>query len=104
MKVVDIHQESDRMSKANPADASNQPEKHRLSQKDNDKPLSTDKVELSARSKEMQKIYEVLQTTPELRAEKVASLKKQIKEGTYEVESEAIADKMIKESILDLIP
>jgi negative regulator of flagellin synthesis FlgM len=103
MKVVDIHQESDRMSKVNSADSPNQLEKHRLSQTVEDKSSSTDKVELSARSKEMQKIHEVLQKTPDIRAERVASLKKQIEEGTYDVKSEAIADKMIKESILDLV-
>jgi len=30
-------------------------------------------------------------------------LKKRIEEGQYEVDSEALAEKMIKESILDLV-
>jgi negative regulator of flagellin synthesis FlgM len=103
MKVIDIRQQSNRMSDINPADSSNQAEKQRLSQKVEDKSLSPDKVELSAQSKEMQKIHEVLQTTPDVRAEKVAALKKRIEEGQYEVDSEALAEKMIKESILDLV-
>lgn len=103
MKVIDIRQQSNRMSDINQADSSNQAEKQRLSQKVEDKSLSPDKVELSAQSKEMQKIHEVLQTTPDVRAEKVAALKKRIEEGQYEVDSEALAEKMIKESILDLV-
>jgi negative regulator of flagellin synthesis FlgM len=103
MKVIDIRQQSNRMSDINQADSSNRAEKQRLSQKVEDKSLSPDKVELSAQSKEMQKIHEVLQTTPDVRAEKVAALKKRIEEGQYEVDSEALAEKMIKESILDLV-
>ncbi len=104
MKVIDIGSQSSRMSNVNQADSSNQADKQRLSQKVKDESPSPDKVELSAQSKEMQKIHEVLQTTPDVRAEKVAALKKRIEEGQYEVDSEALAEKMIKESILDLIP
>ena len=45
----------------------------------------------------------MLQQTPDIRAEKVAMLKKAIWAGTYWVETEKIADKLIQESILDLI-
>lgn len=48
-------------------------------------------------------IERVLQQTPDIRAEKVAMLKKAIWAGTYWVETEKIADKLIQESILDLI-
>jgi negative regulator of flagellin synthesis FlgM len=103
MKVIDIHQQSNRMSNVNQADPSKQAEKQRISEKAKDQSPSPDKVELSAQSKEMQKIHEVLQATPDVRAEKVAALKKRIEEGRYEVDSEALAEKMIKESILDLV-
>ena len=49
------------------------------------------------------KIKEVLKETPEIRAEKVETLKKAIWAGTYEIESEKIAEKMINESLLDII-
>ncbi len=64
---------------------------------------SGDRVEFSSRSKEMQKIYETLKNTPEVRSEKVDDLKNRINKGQYQVDSEAIAEKIIKESILDLI-
>jgi flagellar biosynthesis anti-sigma factor FlgM len=51
----------------------------------------------------IKKIQKVLEETPEIRAEKVKRLKKEIAAGTYKVESEKIAEKMINESLLDLI-
>ena len=103
MKISDIHQQANTMQYVNQANPSKQSEKQQPSQEVRDKPLSTDKVELSVRSKEMQKINDDLQMTPDLRAEKVSDLKKLIQEGKYEVDNNALAGKMIKESILELI-
>ena len=61
-----------------------------------------DKVDLSAESKEMKKIYDVLATTPETRPERVAELKKLVETGQYQVKSEDVADKMVKDFILEL--
>jgi flagellar biosynthesis anti-sigma factor FlgM len=51
----------------------------------------------------MQKVYEVLQTTPDVRDEKVSALKESIQQGQYQIDGEALAGKMIRESILDLV-
>jgi len=105
MKISDILQQANTMpyvnqtNSANPADPSQTPQEA-------DKSLSSsaqDKVEFSTQSREMQKIYDVLQTTPDVRAEKVSALKKAIAEGEYHVDNEDLADKMIKESILDVV-
>lgn len=48
-------------------------------------------------------IRKVLREAPEIRIEKVERLKKAIWSGNYWVESEKIAEKMIKESLSDLI-
>jgi negative regulator of flagellin synthesis FlgM len=61
-----------------------------------------DKVDLSARSKEMNKIHDVLNATPDVRAEKVEALKKQVESGQYEVNSNSVADKMLKEFLFDM--
>jgi len=53
-------------------------------------------------SREMNKIHEVLATTPDVRAEKVAALKQQVESGQYQVNSDAVADKMLKEFLFDL--
>jgi negative regulator of flagellin synthesis FlgM len=61
-----------------------------------------DKVDLSAESKEMKKIYDVLASTPDTRTERVAELKKLVETGQYQVKSEDVADKMVKDFILEL--
>ena len=87
----------------NQANASNQPGKSSSSQETKDSSPSNDRVDLSTQSKEMQKIYDVLQATPDVREEKVAQYKKQIEDGTYRVAPDDVADKMLKDSLLELI-
>ena len=81
----------------------NPPEKHELSQEVKKQEPSGDKVELSAQSKEIKKINDALEMTPDVRAEKVAALKELVQKGEYKVDSNKLADKMINESIIDLI-
>ena len=100
MKVSDLHQQANSMQYVNQV---NSVDKKEAPQEPDEKSSSTDKVELSAQSKEMQKIYDMVQLAPDVRAEKVASIKKSIQDGSYKVDSEAVADKMIKDSILELV-
>ena len=62
----------------------------------------SDKVELSPQSRDMKKIHEILASTPEVRTEKVAALKKAISEGTYNVKTGDVADKMVQEMALEV--
>jgi len=57
--------------------------------------VGSDRVELSAGSREVMKMQEILQETPEIRKDKVDALKKEIEEGTYQVDSNQVADKMM---------
>ncbi len=59
-----------------------------------------DRVELSAKAKEMQAAREALKQMPDTDDEKVALIKKQLKDGTYKVDSKKIASKMVDESLL----
>ena len=61
-----------------------------------------DTVELSPSSKEAQLINEVNAAEPDIREEKVAALKKQVDSGTYRVDPEAVADKLV-DAFLDEI-
>ena len=54
-----------------------------------------DQVVLSQRAAEVQIAKEALASVPEVRQEEVAALKRRIQEGTYEIDAEAIADKII---------
>lgn len=58
---------------------------------------SSDTVELSSGSRDVQKMKEVLEQTPPIRMDLIKSLKAQIKAGTYHVDSRDIADKMMDE-------
>jgi negative regulator of flagellin synthesis FlgM len=64
-----------------------------------------DKVDLStkAREKDVEKVRKILDKVPDVREEKVVALKGAIEEGTYKVNGEKIAQKMIKESIDEFV-
>ena len=52
--------------------------------------------------RELSMIEKILEQTPDMREEKVAALRKAIDGGMYTVHSKKIAERMIKESLLDL--
>ena len=62
-------------------------------------PAQADQVVLSQRAAEIQMAKEALARIPEVRAEKVAALKRRIQEGTYEIDPDAIANKIIDGSL-----
>lgn len=103
MKISDIHQKSDLMQQVEQTKSSYQPERIQNSQGIGEDSSSTDKVEISPQSRERQRIYDLIQMTPEVRGDKVSIIKKMVQEGKYQVENEAIAEKLLKESILDFI-
>jgi negative regulator of flagellin synthesis FlgM len=98
MKINDVQQGSNTIQYVN---QTNQAEKNTTAQGVKNPEASGDKVELSALSREMQKINDVLEMTPDVRAERVSELKAAIQEGRYNIDSEAVADKMIRETLLD---
>lgn len=63
----------------------------------------TERVDLSSRAKEVQRITKVLEQLPDIREGKVQELKRQIDNGTYAVDSDKVAAKMVGESLMDLI-
>jgi negative regulator of flagellin synthesis FlgM len=60
-----------------------------------------DKVSLSSRVRELQAARTAAAAIPEVREEKVAAIRAQIEAGTYVVDGEKIADKMIAEALLN---
>lgn len=62
-------------------------------------------VQISAdgkgRAEAMNKALDIARNTPDVREDRVAALKKQIQEGTYQVDSGKIADGMLREAIKD---
>ena len=62
-------------------------------------------VALSNQSKDIaeahKKALDIARNTPDVRENRVAELKKQINDGTYQIDSGKIADGMMREAILD---
>ena len=57
--------------------------------------LPTDRVVLSAGSLDVQKVRDILEQTPEVRADRVQALKEEIARGEYQVDPHRLADKMM---------
>ena len=55
------------------------------------------------RSEQMKKAFEIAKNTSAVREDRVAELKAQIEKGTYEVNSEKIADGILMEAVKDEI-
>ncbi|MCJ8501281.1 flagellar biosynthesis anti-sigma factor FlgM [Desulfatitalea alkaliphila] len=58
-----------------------------------------DRVELSERAREVQQASRAAQALPEVREEKVAQVKMEVAQGTYNVNGEQAATAMLKESM-----
>lgn len=74
-----------------------------LNKKEKGEPLSAERIELSDKAKGIQNVKKVIEAVPDIRTEKVEKLQEEIAKGVYNVRGELAADKMIRESILDLI-
>ncbi|MEE9543377.1 MAG: flagellar biosynthesis anti-sigma factor FlgM [Thermodesulfobacteriota bacterium] len=64
---------------------------------------ATDTVSLSGTSKDIQKAREIVDSTADIREEKVAALKKSIDEGNYSVNGETIASNIIESALIDIL-
>lgn len=65
------------------------------SRADKGETLPTDSVVLSPGSLDVQKVRDILAQTPEVRADKVQTLKEDIASGKYQVDPHRLADKMM---------
>jgi len=59
--------------------------------------ISGASVDISPEAQMMKQAGEIAKSSPDMRLEKVAQLKKAIQEGTYQIESSKIADKLVDE-------
>ncbi len=61
-----------------------------------------EKVNLSTTAKDVQTLSNAISKLPDVREERVQALKDQIEKGTYKVDAEKTAEKMVGESLLDI--
>ena len=59
---------------------------------------SSDSVEISDRSRELAKARQAVDAAPDVRADKVAEIKKRIEDGTYSVAPHLLAQKLLERS------
>jgi negative regulator of flagellin synthesis FlgM len=64
---------------------------------------SGEQVTFSQRAQDIQQVEKAINKLSDIREDKVAQLKSQIEAGTYSVDGEEIATKLIAESILDIL-
>ena len=57
------------------------------------------KPEISSKAREFSQAKEVASKSPDVREEKIAELKRRIAAGTYQVNAQALADKMVDEHV-----
>ncbi len=58
-----------------------------------------DKVSLSPQARELIKAQQALAALPDIREDKVAEIKTRLAEGRYQIDSDGIAAKMIREGL-----
>lgn len=63
--------------------------------------VKSDTVVISDAARRVQEARRQLDEIPDVREDKVAQLRNQVQNGTYEIDAEKIAGKMIKEGLLN---
>lgn len=63
-----------------------------------------DKVVLSSDGREVLRAQRLAESAPEVRKEKVAQLKAAIEEGRYHVDAEELADSLLRDPLLGILP
>lgn len=61
--------------------------------------VSEDKVEISSKALDLKAMQEQAMQAPDVRMEMVTSIKTRLESGTYEISHEAIAERMVEESL-----
>ncbi len=67
----------------------------------NDSGSDADRVELSSRIREIQHLDDLIRSTPDIRETKVEEVRSAIKNGTYYVKAEKIAEKILGGNLVD---
>jgi negative regulator of flagellin synthesis FlgM len=61
--------------------------------------IASKEVEFSPRAQQFQKAKEAALNAPDVNREKVERLKKMVQDGTYKVDADAVADRMLSEHL-----
>lgn len=84
----------------------NQAIKSNVAQSPSSKPASgqtstSEQIAISSKAKDIQQAQEVVKSSPNVRTEKVNRIKKEIAEGRFNIDSDALAEKILKDIITE---
>ncbi len=77
------------------------PQKTEQSVKSGGAPSETDRLELSIRGREISHLNDLIQSTPDVRENRIEQVRRELENGTYNVKAEKIAEKIIGGNLLD---
>jgi flagellar biosynthesis anti-sigma factor FlgM len=69
--------------------------------KSSDEQSGSDRLELSVQSKEISHLNELIQSTSDIREDKIEKARREIENGTYNIKAEKIAEKILRGNFLD---
>jgi len=102
MKISQVKPEAETSQYIERAQKAKQTDKNQTAQSREVQSQQTDRVDLSEHSKEMKKIYTAQQMAPDIRTDRINAVKQLVDQNRYQVDSNAVAGKMIQESIVEL--
>jgi negative regulator of flagellin synthesis FlgM len=62
-----------------------------------------EKVNLSTKARDIQQLRDAVGQLPDIREDKIRELKDQVDKGAYDANGQKIAEKMVSESLLDIL-
>ena len=62
-----------------------------------------EKVNLSTKARDIQQLRDAVSQLPDVREDKIRELKDQVDKGAYDANGQKIAEKMVSESLLDIL-
>ncbi len=105
MKVSDLNQKVQLEAYINKAQATQTQQQQQVQQQGSqeaDKTKSMDRVQLSSQSRFIQKVNAALEAQDPERTARVDAIKEQVRQGTYQVDPEKVAQGMLTDLIKDL--
>ncbi len=106
MKVDDTYQSANLIDRAKETGAGQRNEAqgaHKAGTEAHRKSGGDTEVALSSTSREIMKAGEAMEASDPERAEKVAALKEQVAEGTYEADPQEVADRILAAALSELL-
>ncbi len=77
------------------------PQQSERAQKSGSGASESDRLELSVRSQEVSHVQDLIQSTPDVRQDRINQVRGEIDSGTYNIKAEQIAGKIIGGNLLD---